>query len=108
MKTKALKQGKRGKRTMLPAEIDEKVLEMIRNMRNARVVINFHTVVGFATGIVLANDTTLLKENGGTVELIVGWCQSIFKRLNFVRRKSATAKPMITPGLIKEIGFSFY
>ena len=74
MKTKSLKQGKREKRTMLPAEIDEKVLEMIRNMRNAGAVINFHTVIGFATGIVLANDRTLLKENGGTVEFIVGWC----------------------------------
>ena len=41
---------------MLPAEIDEKVLEMIRNIRNAGVVINFHTVIGLATGIVLAND----------------------------------------------------
>ena len=93
---------------MLPAEIDEKVLEMIRNMRNTAVVIKFHTVVGLATDIFLANDRTLLKENGVTVEFTVGWCQSIFKRLNFVRRKSATAKPMITPGLIKEIGFSFY
>ena len=46
---------------MPPAEIDEKVLEMIRNMRNAVSVINFHTVVGLATGIVLANDRTLLK-----------------------------------------------
>ena len=53
VKTKALKQGKGGKRTMLPAEIDEKVLEMIRNMRNAEAVINFHIVVGLATGIVL-------------------------------------------------------
>ena len=44
--TKVLKQGKRGKRTMLPAEFDEKVLEMIRNMRNAEAVINFRTVVG--------------------------------------------------------------
>ena len=33
---------------------------------------------------------------------------SVFKRLNFVRRKSTTAKPFIAPGLIKEIGFSFY
>ena len=33
--TKALKQGKRGKKTMLPAEIDEKVLEMIQNIHNA-------------------------------------------------------------------------
>ena len=108
MKTKALKQGKRGKRSMLPAEIDEKVLEMIRNMCNEGAVISFHTVVGLATGIVLVNDRTLLKENFGTVEFTVGWCQSIFKRLNFVRRKSTTAKPLIAPGLIKEIGFSFY
>ena len=108
MKTKALKQGKRGKRTMLPAEIDEKVLEMIRNKRNARVVINFHTVVGFATGIVLANDRTLLKENGGTVELIVGWCQSIFKRLNFVRRKSLIVKTLDSSWFDKRNWISFY
>ena len=81
---------------------------MIRNMRDAGAVINFHTVVGLATGIVLANDRTLLKKNGGTAEFAVGWCQSIFKRLNFTRRKSATAKPLIAPGLIKEIGFSFH
>ena len=59
VKTKALKHGKSGKRTILPAEIDEKILEMICNMRNVGVVINFHTVVGFATGIVLANDRIL-------------------------------------------------
>ena len=32
----------------------------------------------------------------------------VFKRLNFVRRKSTTAKPFIAPALIKKIGFSFY
>ena len=53
--------------------------------------------------------TTLLKENGGTVvEVTVGWCQSIFKGLNFVRKNSTTAKPLTVAGLIKEIGFSFY
>ena len=79
---------------MLPAEIDEKVLQMISNMRNAGAVINFHTVVYLATDIVLAKDRTLLKENGvGTVEFTVGWCQSILKRLNFVRRKSRQRNP---------------
>ena len=43
-----------------------------------------------------------------SVEFTVGLCQSIFKRLNFFRRNSTTAKPLIAPGLIKEIGFSFY
>ena len=81
---------------------------MIRNMRNAGAVINFHTVVGLATGIVPANDRTLLKENGYTVEFTVGWCQSTFKKLNFIRRKSTTANPLRAPGLIKEIGFTFY
>ena len=56
--TRALKQRKRRKRAMRPAEIDEKVLEMIRNMRNAGVVINFHTAARLATGIVLVNDRT--------------------------------------------------
>ena len=31
---------------MLSAENDEKVLEMIRNMRNAGAVINFNSAVG--------------------------------------------------------------
>ena len=49
---------------MLPGQIDEKALEVIRIMRNAGMVINFHLVVGLATAIVLANVRTLLKENG--------------------------------------------
>ena len=98
---------KRGERTMMLAEIDEKLLKMTRNISNVGMVIDFHIVVGLAT-VVLANDRILLKENGGTVKFTVGWCQSIFKRLNFVRKKSTTAKPLIASGLIKEIGFSFY
>ena len=99
---------KRGRRTMLPSEIDAKVLAMVCSMRGAGAVTNFHTLIGLATGIVIANDRTLLNEYGGTAEFSVGWCQSIFKRLNFVRRKATTAKPEIAPGLIDEIGFSFF
>ena len=49
---------------MLPAEIDEKVLEMIRNMRNVGAVTNFHTVIVLATGIVLTNDNPFEREWG--------------------------------------------
>lgn len=106
--SKAVTVAKRGRRTLLPSEIDVKVLSMVRNMRNAGAVTNFHTLIGMATGIVIANDRTLLKEYGGSIEFSVGWCQSIFKRLNFVRRKATTAKPKIAPGLIDEVGFSFF
>ena len=92
---------------MMLAEIDEKLLKMTCNISNVGMVIDFHIVVGLAT-VVLANDRILLKENGGTVKFTVGWCQIIFKRLNFVRKKSTTAKPLIASGFIKEIGFSFY
>ena len=56
VKNNALKQGKRRKRTMLPAEIDEKVSEMICCMCNMGAVINFHTIIDLAADIVLAND----------------------------------------------------
>ena len=35
-------------------------------------------------------------------------CESISKRLGYVKRKATTAKPLIAPGLIKEIGLTFY
>ena len=83
--TKSLTKGKRGRSPLLPSDIDEKVLEMMRNMRGAGAVTNFHTLIALARGIVIASDRTLLTEHGGTIEFIIGWCQSIFKRLNFVR-----------------------
>ena len=56
VKNNALQQGKRGKRTILPAKIDEKVLEMICCMCNMGAVINFHTIIDLEADIVLAND----------------------------------------------------
>ena len=32
----------------------------------------------------------------------------LFSALNYVNRKATTAKPTIAPGLILEIGFTFY
>ena len=87
MKTRALKQRNRGKRIKLAVEIDEKVLEEIHNMRNARAVINFHTVVGLVTGIVLANDRTFLKENEITVEFTVGWFPKYLQKIKLCQKK---------------------
>ena len=35
-------------------------------------------------------------------------CETISKRLGYVKRKATTAKLLIAPGLIKEIGLTFY
>ena len=57
---------KRGRPTLLPEEIDQKVMIMIKKMRESGAVIN-HSITAVATGIIIANDRTLLKENGGTI-----------------------------------------
>ena len=87
---------------LLLEEIDEKVINMIKIMRELREVIkhNIMITIAIAKGIVTANDVTLLKENGGTIELGNKWCESITKRIGFIKRKATTANPIIAPGLI--------
>ena len=65
-------------------------------------------MIAIPKGIVTANGSTLLKENGGIVELGNKCCESITKRIGFAKRKARTAKPIIAPGLISEIRHTFY
>lgn len=99
---------KRGRPTLLPEELDLKVMAMIKSMRESGAVINYSVMEAVAIGIITANDRTLLAANGGHIKLGLKWCESLTTRLNFVKRKATTAKPLIAPGLIKEVGLSFY
>ena len=83
-------------------------MAMIKAMRESGAVINYSIMTAVATGLIMANDRTLLKEYGGTIQLGFKWCESISRRLKFVKRKATTAKPLIALGLIKEIGLTFY
>ena len=82
----------RGAKTLLPENIDEKVIAMIKSMRAAGCIVNYNIAISIAKGIVLANDRSLLKENGGILEFHRTWCQSIFRRLGFSKRRATTAK----------------
>ena len=99
---------KRGKPTLLPAEIDRKVMEMASSMRLAGAVVNYNVLIAVAKGIIIANDRTLLAENGSGIKLGWKWCESIFKRMNWTKRKGTTSKPAIAPGLIKEFGLTIF
>ena len=94
---------KRGRPTLLTEEIDQKEIIMIKKMRESRPVINYSIITAIATGIIIANDRTLLKEKGGTITLGIKWCKSISKRLDHVKNKATTAKPLIAPGLIRRL-----
>ena len=103
-----LPQKKRGRKTLLPEEIDAKVMDMAQSMRLTGAVVNYNVLIAIAKGLLFANDRTLLAEYGGSIKLGWKWCTSVFKRMKWVNRKCTTSKPAIAPGLIREVGFSFY
>ena len=61
---------KRRRPTLFPQKIDHKVIIMIKKMRESGSVINYDIIRAISTGIIVANDRTLLKENGGSIELV--------------------------------------
>ena len=93
---------------MLSEEIDKKVIAMIKNMHSAGTVVSYDITISIAKGLILANDRTLLKENGRNIDLTTSWARSIHQRLGFVHRKFTTCKQPVSPGFLKEVGFSFY
>ena len=105
---KLLPPKKRGPKTLLPEELDQKVMEMASSMRLAGAVVNYNVLIAIAKGIVTANDRTLLPEYGGTIRIGYKWCESVFKRMKWTKRKGTTSKPIIPPGLVKEVGLTFF
>ena len=98
----------KGAKTLLPEEIDKKVIAMIKNMHSAGTVVSYDITISIAKGLILANDRTLLKENGGNIDLTTSWAHSTHQRLGFVRQKFTTYKQPVSQGFLKEMGFSFY
>ena len=105
----------RGAKPLPPEDIDAKVNAMINNMRSVGSVVSYDITISIARGIICANDRTLLKENGGVIDLTTTWAHStttwahsIHIRLGFTRRKFTTFKQPVSPALLKEVGFSYY
>ena len=98
----------RGAKTLLSYELDDRVLPMTKNMRQAGCVINYNIAMAIGKWIVLANDRTLVKENGGSLNLDFPWCQSIFRKIGFTKRLATTAKQPVSPDFLKEMGFFFH
>ena len=49
---------------------------MIKNMRSEGTVVSYDNTISIAKGLILANDRTLLKENGGNIDLTTSWAHS--------------------------------
>ena len=73
---------KRGRPVTL-GDVDTKVQAYIKALGKAGTPMNVNTVLA-------AVDRTLLKKNGGTIELKRSWAQSLMRRMSFVKRRGST------------------
>ena len=86
---------KRGRKLLLGDELDSLVQRYIVGVRESGGVINTQIVIAAARGIVLSRDRTMLRENGGSIDITRTWALSLMNRMSFVKRKGSTAKKVL-------------
>lgn len=88
---------KRGRKTLLPDELDHQVQAYIETFRNSGGIVTTSICLSVGLGIVNATDKQLLSENGGPLTLTKTWAFSRLKRMNMVKRiGSCTVKTFIS------------
>lgn len=80
---------KSGRPLLLGNELDSKVQTLLNEFRSKEGNINTSTriVKALAKGAVLSQDRTLLRENGGGIDITRDWVLSIMKRMHSVKRR---------------------
>ena len=58
----------------------------------AGTVISHRIVMDIGNRVMKSNNETLLKENGGLLQLTEDWARGVLKSMDWVRRKSTTGK----------------
>ena len=86
---KSIDSRKRG-RPLTLGDVDTKVQAYIKALRKAGTPVNVNIILAAAEGVVTAVDRTLVKKNGGTIELKRPWAQSLMRRMKFVKRRGST------------------
>ena len=58
--------------------------------------VNTTVVMGPGEGVVQSKDANLLKEHGGSIEIMKNWAQSLLSRMGMVKHK-ACSKNKVEP-----------
>ena len=61
-------------------------------MRESGGAVNSRIAMSAARGLLLHFNPSMLKENGGHIELSKNWALSLLERMKFVKRKATTSK----------------
>ncbi len=98
---------KRGRHLLLGEKLDQQVQLYLRKVREAGGVVTSAIAMAAAKGIVMSEDKFKLVEYGGYIGLSFTWAQSRLRRMNFVKRKSTTAKSKFNSAEFAELKASF-
>ena len=77
---------------MLGNDLDEKVQQYIKSVREQGGVVSSGVVMAAARGILLSCAKEKLVEFGGYIDLYRHWAFSFLKHMDFVKRKATTSK----------------
>ena len=103
---------KTGRPTLLPAELMQKVVYLVSALRLKGAPVSSSVICSVARGVILANERSLLLENGGHVDLNIDWSRQVLYRFDSIGRKmsyrmATIAKIPIAPSLLNETKFDF-
>ena len=68
----------------------KKIKTITIGTRASGIVISRHIVMAIGNGVVRSSSLTLLKENGGSLELTKDWAQGVIRSMNWTKRKGTT------------------
>ena len=74
-----LPQKHRGRPLLLGEGMEAEVKSFIKVAREKGTIVNSHTVMATARGVVISHDANLLLENGGYIEITKSWAQRLLK-----------------------------
>ena len=72
-----LPQNRRRRPLLLGEEMEAEVKSFIEVTCEKEAIVNSHTVMATARGVVISHDANLLLENGGYIEITKSWVQQL-------------------------------
>ena len=86
---------KRGRLLLVGMELDRKVQQYLRAIRESGGAVNSAITLAAAKGITLKTNRTLQAEFGGHVVLTKDWAKTLLQRMEFVKEGPRPAKARI-------------
>ena len=90
MQIDKLEEKKRGRPSLLSEDVTSDIKRYIATLRDAGGVVNTRIVLAAATGILQRKDPSILRCNGGHIDLQKSWAKYLLKKMDFVKRRATT------------------